>query len=312
MSAQDLQVFEDARPRLGALAYRLLGTAAEAEDAVQEAYLRWDAAERPVIENPPAWLTRVLTNLCLTQLDSARARREASVGQWLPEPLLDGDPLLGPAETVAQRDAVSFAMLGLLEILPPRERAVFVLREAFSHSHAEIAEILGTSESGSQQALARARRHLSEGRRRRAVDPVTSQAVARAFLDAAVGGDIERLLAVLAEDATSRADGGGTFPAARRPLRGGQAVATYLRGIFRRTPAMSRLVAGPVEIHAADVNRAPALLVAERGRLLGVITLELEGERVRHVRIQLDPAKLARISADWAERGTSEPLARLQ
>ncbi|MGP9537122.1 sigma-70 family RNA polymerase sigma factor [Brachybacterium sp. AOP43-C2-M15] len=311
MSVQDLATFEDARPRLGALAYRLLGTAAEAEDAVQEAYLRWDAAERTLIENPPAWLTRVLTNLCLNQLDSARARRETSVGQWLPEPLLDGDPLLGPAETVAQRDAVSLAMLGLLEILPPRERAVFVLREAFSHSHAEIAEILGTSESGSQQALARARRHLSEGRRRRAVDPATSHAVAREFLEAAVGGDLERLVAVLAEEATSRADGGGTFPAARRPIRGGQAVATYLRGIFRRTPATSRFVAGPVEVHAADVNRAPALLVTTQGRLLGVIALELEGERVRHVRIQLDPAKLARIGADWAGREHSEPLARM-
>lgn len=185
---QDLEHFESSRVRLGAIAYRLLGSAAEAEDAVQETYLRWAAADRDSIQSPPAWLTRVLTNLCLNQLSSARARREASVGPWLPEPLLEDDPLLGPAEAAEQRDGVSLGMLDLLETLPPLERAAFVLREAFTYPHAQIAEILGTTESGSQQALARARRRLGSGHRRRAVDAETSRAVVAAFLEAAAVG----------------------------------------------------------------------------------------------------------------------------
>lgn len=311
MSAQDLEAFECARPRLAAIAYRLLGSASEAEDVVQEAYLRWDAAERGTIDKPPAWLTRVLTNLCLTQLDSARVRREAYVGQWLPEPLLEGDPMLGPAETAEQRDAVSLAVLGLLETLSPRDRAVLVLREAFAHSHAEIAEILGTTEAGSQQALARARRQVGTGRRRRTVDAGRARAVTTAFLEAAVGGDLDRLLDLLEADVTSHADGGGTFPAARRPIRGARSVATYLRGIFRPTASKAQMTGGAVDIHLVEVNRAPALLVTADGRPLGVIALALDGERIEAVQIQLAPAKLARLGEGWARRAPAPPLTRL-
>lgn len=311
MPARDLEAFEAARPRLGAIAYRLLGSASEAEDIVQETFLRWDAADRAVIATPPAWLTRVLTNLCLSQLDSARVRRERYVGQWLPEPLLEDDPMLGPAETVEQRDAVSLAVLGLLETLAPRERAVLVLREAFAHSHAEIAEILGTTEAGSQQALARARRQLGTGRRRRAADAERARAVAAAFLEAAVGGDLERLVDLLDDDVTSRADGGGAFPAARRPVSGARSVATYLSGIFQPTTSKMRRAGGAVDVHLVEVNRAPALLVTADGLPLGVIALALDGERIDEVRIQLAPAKLARLGEDWARRTSVPPLLRL-
>lgn len=311
MSTQDLEAFESARPRLAAIAYRLLGSASEAEDAVQEAYLRWDAAERSAIETPPAWLTRVLTNLCLTQLDSARARREAYVGQWLPEPLLEDDPMLGPAETAEQREAVSLAVLGLLETLSPRDRAVLVLREAFSHSHAEIAEILGTTEAGSQQALARARRQLGTGRRRRPVDAERAREVTAAFLEAAIGGDLDRLLDLLEADVTSRADGGGVFRAARLPVHGARTVATYLRSIFRPTDAKREATGGAVDIHLVEVNRAPALLLTADGDPLGVLALALDGERIDAVRIQLAPAKLARLRETWARREPTAPLTRL-
>src|SRR5690349_11458358 len=131
VSVQDVEVFERSRGRLEAIAYRLLGSAGDAEDAVQDTFLRWQAADREQVEIPEAWLTRVLTNLCLNQLTSARARRETYVGQWLPEPVLAGDRMLGPAETAEQRDSVSIAVLTLMERLTPNERAVYVLREAF-------------------------------------------------------------------------------------------------------------------------------------------------------------------------------------
>ncbi len=156
----DTDRFELGRNRLASLAYRLLGSAVDAEDAVQDAFLRWQAADRQRIEVPEAWLTKVVTNLCLDRLRSAQARRERTVGAWLPEPLLDGDPMLGPADTFEQRESVSLAVLTLMERLSPVERAVYVLREAFSYGHAEIAEILDISESASQQHLHRARQRV--------------------------------------------------------------------------------------------------------------------------------------------------------
>ena len=170
MTMNDVDRFEAARPRLEAIAYRLLGSASEAEDAVQETFLRWQAAHVDQIEVPEAWLTKVLTNLCLNQLTSARARRETYVGQWLPEPVLAGDPMLGPADTAEQRESVSFAVLALLERLSPNERAVYVLREAFDYPHREIAEILDITEAASQQILHRAKKHIADAKARTEVD----------------------------------------------------------------------------------------------------------------------------------------------
>ncbi|WP_280461948.1 sigma-70 family RNA polymerase sigma factor, partial [Nocardia carnea] len=157
MDTATVERFEAGRSRLASLAYRLLGSAADAEDVVQDAFLRWQAADRDRIEIPEAWLTKVVTNLSLDRLRSARARHERAAGTWLPEPLLDGDPMLGPADTVEQRESVTLAVLRLMEQLSPVERAVYVLREAFSFSHAEIGEILDISESASQQHTHRGR-----------------------------------------------------------------------------------------------------------------------------------------------------------
>src|SRR5690606_11364130 len=177
MDPESVELFEVNRDRLGALAYRLLGSAADAEDVVQDAFLRWQAADRRRIDVPEAWLAKVVTNLCLDRLRSARVRRERSVGAWLPEPLLDGDPMLGPADTAEQHEAVSLAVLTLLERLSPVERAVYVLREAFSSGHAEIAGILGITESASQQHLHRARRRITAVHRRADVDPASARGI---------------------------------------------------------------------------------------------------------------------------------------
>jgi RNA polymerase sigma factor (sigma-70 family) len=157
MDSATVERFEANRSRLASLAYRLLGSAADAEDAVQDTFLRWHAADQGRIVVPEAWLTKVLTNLSLDRLRSAHTRHERAAGDWLPEPLLDGDPMLGPADTVEQRESVTLAVLTLLERLSPVERAVYVLREAFAYGHADIAEILDITESASQQHFHRAR-----------------------------------------------------------------------------------------------------------------------------------------------------------
>src|SRR5690349_22287986 len=182
LTMTDVDRFERSRPRLEAIAYRLLGSAGEAEDVVQETFLRWHAADVDRIEVPEAWLTKVLTNLCLNQLASARARRERYVGQWLPEPLLGGDPMLGPADTAEQRESVSYAVLTLMERLSPNERAVYVLREAFDYPHREIAEILDLTEANCQQIYRRARQHVATGRARAQVDEAAARKLAEEFL----------------------------------------------------------------------------------------------------------------------------------
>src|SRR5918998_2708725 len=185
LTSDDVDRFELSRPRLEAIAYRMLGSASEAEDAVQETFLRWQAADRDGIEVPEAWLTRVLTNLCLNQLASARARRETYVGQWLPEPLLAGDPMLGPAETAEQRESVSYAVLTLMERLTPNERSVYVLREAFDYPHREIAEMLDITEAASQQIFHRAKKHVAYGKARREIDRAAAKRIVEEFLTAA-------------------------------------------------------------------------------------------------------------------------------
>src|SRR4051794_17372010 len=304
LSPHDVDVFEASRARLEAIAYRLLGSAGDAEDAVQDTFLRWQAADREFIETPGAWLTKVLTNLCLNQLTSARARRETYVGQWLPEPVLAGDRMLGPAETAEQRESVSIAVLTLMERLPARERAVYVLREAFGHPHAEIARILDVTEAHCQQLHRRAKQHLATGRVRVAADPGAAEKVVEEFLAAALSGDTRPLVELLTEDAVSVADGGGRVPARGTPILGALRIARFLRGLFRPTAAkrsfVETVIGGRVAMHAAVVNGGPALLVVGDGRIAGVIALDATPDGVAALHIQVNPAKLERITARWA------------
>ncbi|MGH3858310.1 sigma-70 family RNA polymerase sigma factor [Actinokineospora sp.] len=307
MDTATVERFEANRNRLASLAYRLLGSAADAEDAVQDAFLRWQAADRARIEVPEAWLTKVVTNLSLDRLRSAKARHERAVGDWLPEPLLDGDPMLGPAETVEQRESVTLAVLLLMERLSPIERAVYVLREAFSHSHAEVAEILDITESASQQHAHRARRRVAAGRHVAAVDHASARRVVEAFLDAASSGRTDRLLALLTADAVAVSDGAGMAAKLLRytvPER----VALMVRAGFKPTPAKRRLAGGSPALHAAVVNGSPAVVAVLDDTVLGVVILELRDDKIAAVRGMAAPARLGRLNDEWQRRDHDDPV----
>jgi RNA polymerase sigma-70 factor (ECF subfamily) len=309
-SSRDVALFEGARSRLEAIAYRLLGSAGDAEDAVQDTFLRWQAADRDRIDVPEAWLTKVLTNLCLNQLASARVRRETYVGQWLPEPVLAGDPMLGPAETAEQRESVSLAVLTLMERLSAKERVVYVLREAFGYPHGEIAKILDITESNCQQIYRRARQHVATDRARAQIDAASAGRIVEEFLAAALSGDTEPLVELLADDAVSIADGGGRIPVRKGPITGAVGVARFLRGLFTSTAGERILVDGGYAMHSAVVNGAPAVLAVAGDRVAGVMALDVTPDGVAAIRVQVNPDKLARITRQWAASEHGAPLVR--
>ncbi|NGN91252.1 sigma-70 family RNA polymerase sigma factor [Nocardioides sp. KC13] len=295
----DADRFEASRDRLASLAYRLLGSASEAEDTVQDAYLRWQGADRQRIEVPEAWLSKVVTNLSLDRLRSAHMRKERA-SAWLPEPVLDGDPMLGPAETVEQREMVSLAVLALMERLTPVERGVYVLREAFSYTHAEIAEILEISESASQQHLHRARRRMAAGRRCGLldVDAATARRTVEAFLEAASTGDTDRLVALLTDDAIAITDGAGLndrllhYDTPRK-------VAAIARAGFRPTPAKRRMAGGTPVIHYAIVNGTPAILAVVDGHVAGIVAFDILDGKIATVRGIASAKRLAHLASAW-------------
>ncbi|MFD9326007.1 sigma-70 family RNA polymerase sigma factor [Streptomyces sp. NPDC060065] len=308
MDSAALDRFEASRGRLASLAYRLLGSAADAEDAVQDTFLRWQAADRERVEVPEAWLTKVATNLCLDRLRSARARHERAAGAWLPEPLLEGDPMLGPADTFEQRESVSLAVLTLLERLSPVERAVYVLREAFSYSHAEIAGILDITESASQQHVHRARfRVVAERRPGGAADPASARRVVEEFLAAATSGRTERLVALLTDDVTAASDGAGL---GKRLLRyeTRERVASYVRAGFKPTPAKRRLAGGSPAMHIALVNGSPAVLAVVDDRVVGIVAFEVSDGKVASLRGIAAADRLARLNEIWRQREPDEPV----
>ncbi|MFB6628643.1 RNA polymerase sigma-70 factor [Streptomyces sp. NPDC056362] len=310
LTVNDVERFEAARPRLEAIAYRLLGSASEAEDAVQDTFLRWQAADVARVEVPEAWLTKVLTNLCLNQLTSARARRETYVGEWLPEPLFAGDPMLGPADTAEQRESVSYAVLVVMERLSPDERAVYVLREAFDYPHREIAEILDLTESASQQIFHRAKKHVADGRTRTEIDGAEARRIVEEFLAAATSGRTEPLVRLLTGDAVAIGDGGGKVPARARAFEGAVAVATFLRGLFKPGIAKRKMVGGSPDVYATTANGAPAVVAVVDGRVVGVMCLEVTPDGITAFRNQVNPDKLERATRHWAATEHGAPLLR--
>ncbi|MEU1587507.1 RNA polymerase sigma factor SigJ [Micromonospora sp. NPDC005710] len=311
LSPDEVELFERSRARLEAIAYRLLGSASDAEDAVQDTFLRWQGADREHVETPEAWLTKVLTNVCLNQLTSARARRETYVGMWLPEPVLAGDRMLGPLDTAEQRESVSTAVLTLLERLSPNERAVYVLREAFGYSHGEIAEILGITESSSQQTYRRAKQHVTVERARAEVDQATARKIIAEFLTAANNGEIQRLVELLTDNATSTADGGGKIPARSAPIVGALAVAKFLRGLFAPADVKRGLAGGSPALHVTAANGAPAVVVVVGDRVIGVMSLTVTPEGVAAIHNQVNPDKLVRATRQWAASAHEEPTLRV-
>ena len=300
--------FEASRNRLASLAYRLLGSAADAEDTVQDAFLRWQAADRDYVEVPEAWLTKIVTNLALDRLRSAKVRRERAVGAWMPEPLLDGDPMLGPADTVEQRESVTLAVLTLMERLSPVERAVYVLREAFAYSHAEIAEILGITESVSQQHVSRARRRIAAARNGTDIDHAAARRIVEAFVDAASSGRTERLVALLTDDATGTSDGAGGLAEKLIRYSTPARLAGAVRAGFKSSEARRRLAGGSPSIHASVVNGCPAMLVTLDDRVLGVTILEIRDNKIAGVRSIAAPARLGRLTEEWQRQEHDVPL----
>ncbi|MBO3744722.1 RNA polymerase sigma factor SigJ [Streptosporangiaceae bacterium NEAU-GS5] len=281
--AGDVAEFEAHRRRLFGLAYRMLGSAAEAEDVVQDAYLRWrDAAP----DHPTAWLTKVVTNLCRTRLTSSRATRETYIGPWLPEPVAAA--ALGPLETAEQRESVSIAFLVMLERLTPAERAVVVLREAFSYGYREIAGLLDLTEANCRQLYGRASRRLHD--RPRFADPDLArwkEIVAR-FIAAAQEGDLAGLEKVLAEDVVAWTDGGGALPAARKPVEGRAKVARWASRIVTKFGAGYAYALG-------EVNGQPAIIATLGGRVAAVVVIDLDGDLVARAWTMVNPAKLSQL-----------------
>ena len=285
MSSATADEFETHRPRLFGLAYRMLGSAEEAEDAVQDAYLRFSGADRTGIEYPAAWLAKVVTNLCLTRLTSARARREHYVGTWLPEPVITSDGALGPLESAEQRDAVSMAMLILLERLSPTERAVYVLREAFGYGHREIAGVLDLSEANCRQLYRRAVQRVGEDRSRFEAVPERQEELVVSFLTAARDGDLAGLEKLLTADVVWSSDGGGKVSAARRPVEGLDKVARLSVG------GAERFAAG-LDFTAAEVNGETGLAAWAGDALVGMVAFEVRDGLIAHIRVVVNPDKL--------------------
>lgn len=284
--------FEEHRQRMFGIAYRMLGSAHEAEDVVQDAWLRWNGADREPIAHPGAWLAKVVTRLCLNRLTSARARREEYVGPWLPEPVLTGDGTLGPLDSAERRDGVSMALLVLLERLTPKERAVYVLREAFGYGHREIAGLLDVTEANSRQLHRRAAERVDSPRPRFPPDPERWRGLVETFVSAARDGDLARLESLLATDVRYVSDGGGVVGAARRPILGRGNVARFLVGALRK-------FVGEEAVAFAEVNGAPALVFGE----VAVFLPEFENGLVSGARVVVNPEKLGFLRRQLSHSG---------
>jgi RNA polymerase sigma-70 factor (ECF subfamily) len=282
---QRVEVFEGLRPRMFGVAYRMLGSVADAEDVVQDAFLRWRDADADEIREPAAWLTTVVTRLCIDQLKSARVRRERYVGPWLPEPLVGSVPDVA-AEAAELSDSLSMAFLLVLESLTPTERAAFLLREVFGYGYAEIAELLRTSEANCRQLVHRATERVAERRRRFEADTEKQRELMARFLFAIGTGEVGALVELLAEDAVLYTDGGGAAKAARRPVVGPDKIARFLLGVSKDIPEES-------DSAMVDVNGSPGLLIRTGGAPWCVITADVADDRVQNLYIVLNPAKLA-------------------
>jgi RNA polymerase sigma-70 factor (TIGR02957 family) len=277
------QVFTEHRRLLFDVAYRMTGSVADAEDLVQEAWLRWSAVDAERVDNPKAYLVRTVTNLSLNQLTSARSRRETYVGPWLPEPLITQPDASQEAEMA---ESISMAMLVVLETLAPAERAVFVLHDVFGYSHGDIASILDRSEAAVRQTAARARGHVAARRPRFDVDSRVRREAADRFLKACVGGDLNELMELLAPDVVCWADGGGKVTAARRPVAGADHVARWLMGILMRPDSQG------LEVEVTEINGGPGLLGTRAGQPVGAVSLDLVDGRITALRFIVNPDKL--------------------
>jgi len=276
-----LSAFVGARSRLFGIAYRMLGSAAEAEDIVQDVWLRWQTADRSQVRDPPAFLITATTRLAINHAQCARSRRESYVGTWLPEPI---DTAEDPGVGADRGEALELAVLILLEKLPPKERAAYVLREAFDYDYPKIAEILRANEANCRQLVTRARKHIADGRRA-PVSPDEQRRLLDAFMTAAQKGDYAGLESLFASDVVSYSDGGGMVRAARRPVCGRERVARFIS-------AISTHHWNGVTVARVEVNGQGAALVCRGGAVVGLTTIHASAAGIDQLLWMMRPSKL--------------------
>jgi RNA polymerase sigma-70 factor (ECF subfamily) len=289
MMDRTLSEFEAHRPLLFGIAYRMLGSVADAEDMVQESYLRWQQSADASIRSPRAWLTTVVTRLCLNHLQSARVQRETYVGSWLPEPLVD-EQVRDPAEASTLADSLSLAFLVLLENLSPTERAVFILREGFECEFSDIARIVEKSEANCRQLLARARQRIDERRPRFDASRTDADNLVAPFVAALKNGDLEAMLARMSANVVLVADGGDKPGALLRPLHGAEPVARAM------IHAMRKHAAATDEVRAARINGLPGFVRFQEGQARAVLAFGIVGGRIDAVFVMSNPEKLRHLN----------------
>ncbi|NBE98793.1 RNA polymerase sigma-70 factor [Nonomuraea sp. KC401] len=301
-----MSTFEEHRSLLVAVAYRILGSVADAEDVVQEAWLRWSRVDEAGVGDAKAYLIRVTSRLAIDRLRWAKSRRESYVGPWLPEPISTAPDAAEHAELA---ESVELALLVVLETLSPLERAVFVLREAFDLPFAEIAEIIARSEPATRQLARRAREHVREKRPRFDVDREQRRRMTERFANAAAEGDLDTLIAMFADEITMVTDGGGKARAALRTIRGAENVGRFLLSIGR--PAnLARFMTSvglaqeeSISLGMAVLNNAPSIMITGAGRVVSVMSLEVRDGKISTVYLIANPDKIAHLEPAASEAG---------
>lgn len=283
-----IATFNEHRALLFSIAYRMLGGRADAEDMLQETFLRWQGASVAEIQDARAFLVTVLTRLCINQLQSARAKREEYFGQWLPEPLLTG-PAPDLPRIPGLDGSLSMAFLILLERLSPAERAVFLLREVFDYEYNEIAGMLTTSEANCRQIFRRAKQHITEGRPRFDVSQQRRETLLQQFIETSLNGDVRGLFALLAKDVVLYTDGGGKATAVPNPIYGAEAVVRFFLG------GRKKLLPAGITRRFAEINGQPGVIAYHHGKIFGVLSLDVADGRVHNIYIVRNPDKLARL-----------------
>jgi len=285
MDKTDIELFESHRRLMFSIAYRMLGSAAEAEDILQEAFLRYQTMRNSEIDSPKAFLSTVVTRLCLNRLNSAQHQRETYIGTWLPEPILTDD-IVDAIKQTELHESLSMAFLILLEQLTPLERAVFLLRQVFDYEYIEIAQMIGNDEAACRQLFSRAKKHISTNRPRFQADPAKQRDMLEQFVAAVSRGELDGLLTLLSDDVTLWADGGGKVRgAALASIHGREAVARFVI-------ASPNLTTGLLEPHIALVNDEPALLLRMDGQTRFVVMINMDDTSIREIRIMANPDKL--------------------
>jgi RNA polymerase sigma-70 factor (ECF subfamily) len=287
------EIFNTDRPLLFSIAYRMLGSASDAEDVLQDAWLRYQGADRSAIRSPKAFATTIVTRLCLDRLKSSRTKREEYLGPWLPEPILTSEAD-DPAESLQRAESLTLAFLVLLETMSPEERAVFLLKEVFEYEHAEIAGMLDTTADNSRQLLHRAKERLKARRPRLSGTAESRRDVAARFARAFSSGDGSELASLLAADVGMWSDGGGKASASRRPLAGRDEVLNLLLGLHR-TAASAGLLKD-ILLTIEEVNAEPALILRVGGRIESVFVFSVNGALIEGIRVVRNPDKLAHIN----------------